>query len=502
MDDIQVVRIEEMYYEISSGQLPTRLSSNLGNGAGYMLYQFYAPLVYYIGALFHAVGFTLVQSTKLTFISGFILAAIGMFLLLRSRFSITATLFSTLLFLAAPYIGYDAFHRGSLGELYAICLLPFVFYCGLRIIQKPNYISFIYFSISITLLTIAHNLTAFMTFPFLVIFIFWMQGKTYITGFYAVLIGMLLSSFYWIPAIFEKKYIIIDQVDFITQTYKNHFLTLSQLAGIQPITWSFKPPTLGLNLLLVPMILMLVSVKQKKLLHDRLLLFSVCSFIFSLFMASNLSRPVWELGSSTLSFIQFPWRFLGLTTFFASICGAFLLDKFKTVVIKAIIGLIIILPLFTIYNSYLQPITYNYISKYTADDPCGTAGWSNEYIPTWVDECIPKGHKLEPVNIVRGNLSIHNLIAKDNSRYISFSTQGNGSIVFDKYFFPGWKLSIDGKTTPLKVSPPYGLMQTDIPEGKHNVELVFTNTPIRIFANTISAITALILVLLMFKRKQ
>src|SRR5688500_13995787 len=86
MDDIQVVRIEQMYKELKSGQFPVRITSELGNGAGYMLFNYYSPLVYYIGAIFHALGFTLVISTKLVFLLGFLIAWLGIYLLLRLKF--------------------------------------------------------------------------------------------------------------------------------------------------------------------------------------------------------------------------------------------------------------------------------------------------------------------------------------------------------------------------------------------------------------------------------
>lgn len=497
MDDVQVVRIEEMHKELVSGQFPVRIASDLGNGAGYMLFQFYSPLVYYIGALFHLLGFTLVISTKLTFLSGFFLAWIGIVLLLREYFDEYSTFFGSVLFFGSSYLGYDVFHRGALAEFYALAILPLLFFLIVKSAKTLSSFYFLSSSFAIAALVIIHNLTTLITFPFILITIFLLFRKNLLHGFGTVLLGILLSAFYWLPIAFENKYIIINQVDFVINTYKTHFLTLPQLIGFQKAPWSFIVPVLGVSLFLGSLLgaLFLLANQKFHLIKKQpniFLIFSIISFFVSLFMASDASKIIWDPVSPILRFIQFPWRFLTLATFFGAISCTFFLSQIKFLPLKALIGILLLVPLFTMQFNYLRPKEYNYISKYTADDPCGTAGWSNEYIPVWAKECRPKGDKLNPVNVLDGEITIKNLEVKDHARSYTFTTSGEGTILFDKYYFPGWETKIDGKPASSLPSLPHGLIALKIPSGEHKISLDFTNTSIRTISNLISLVALLL----------
>lgn len=505
MDDIQVVRVEEMYKELISFQFPVRIASDLGNGAGYMLYNFYSPLVYYLGAIFHGLNFTLIISTKLTFLAAFLLAWLGIYLLLKSKLDTISAVFGSVIFLISPYLGYDAYHRGALAEFFAFCILPFLFYSYLKLSEKNSKLYLLASSLSIAVLVLSHNLTTMITLPFITAFILVCFRKNLI-GFSSLLLGLSLSAFYWLPATLEKQYIIIDSVDFITKTYQNHFLTPLQLIGLEKIPWGFLPPVLGTGiffgsvfagLVLILQYLKLVSQKGNDLLFN----FSVISFFISLFFASTFSKSIWELLSPPLNYLQFPWRFLTLATFFGTISCSYLIYKTKPLKDQIMVIVLLVVPLIVSYSHYFQPVGYNFISQYTADDPCGTAGWSNEYIPIWAKECFPKGSELEEVNVTKGDIKHTGVQIKNHSRFYQFSTESteSGKILFKKYYFPGWILKIDNNESSISAALPYGLIEANIPEGTHNIQLFFTNTPVRNIANIISLLSFMVWLIISFK---
>jgi hypothetical protein len=505
MDDIQVVRIEEMYKELKSFQFPVRIASDLGNGAGYMLYNFYSPLVYYIGAVFHALKFTLVISTKLVFLSGFILALFGIYLLLKYKFDAISAIFGSVTFLTSPYLGYDAYHRGALAEFFAFCLLPILFFFLLKLAKEKSLLYFLLFSFSVAALILTHNLTAMITLPFILVLIL-LYFKKNLIGFYSLVLGLCLSAFYSLPATLEKQYIIIDSVDFITKTYLNHLFTPFQIIGFENIPWGFLPPVLGIGIFLGSLGAALVLVLQKFRLislkgNDLFIKFSVISFFICLFMTTTFSKGLWQFLSPPLNYLQFPWRFLSLASFFGAISCSYLVYKTKPFKDQIMVTLLLVIPLITSYAIYFQPLDYNFIGKYTADDPCGTAGWSNEYIPTWVKTCFPKGSKLEKVSIIAGDIKLSGVGIRKNSRSFQFTTEStnSGKILLTKYYFPGWALRIDNKPSHITTSVPNGLIITDIPEGKHTVKLEFKNTFVRNLANLISLVAFLISLYLIYK---
>src|SRR3990170_5209576 len=75
-DDTQPARLYEMAQALADGQFPVRWVRDLGYGYGYPLFNFYAPLPYYIGAFLYLIGVELIISTKVMFAIGMLLAGI------------------------------------------------------------------------------------------------------------------------------------------------------------------------------------------------------------------------------------------------------------------------------------------------------------------------------------------------------------------------------------------------------------------------------------------
>src|SRR3989344_6475331 len=71
-DDEQIARLYQLHLTLSSGQFPPRWIPDLGFGFGYPFYNFYPPLVYYLGEIFYILGLSLLASTKIVMAMGFI----------------------------------------------------------------------------------------------------------------------------------------------------------------------------------------------------------------------------------------------------------------------------------------------------------------------------------------------------------------------------------------------------------------------------------------------
>src|SRR3989344_1864325 len=80
-DDTQPARVYEMAKSLSYGQFPVRWVDDLGYGYGYPLFNFYAPLPYYIGSIFNLLGISVMTSTKIMFAIGILLSCITMYFL-------------------------------------------------------------------------------------------------------------------------------------------------------------------------------------------------------------------------------------------------------------------------------------------------------------------------------------------------------------------------------------------------------------------------------------
>ncbi|MBI5452179.1 hypothetical protein HY945_01840, partial [Candidatus Gottesmanbacteria bacterium] len=139
-DDTQPARIDQMAKSLISGQFPVRIVGELGYGFGYPLFNFYAPLPYYIGAFFNITGFDALAAAKIMFMIGIVLAGLSMFFLVKEIAGSQAALTSSILYMYAPYHAVDIYVRGAAGEFYALGFLPLIL-LGIIKITKPFYSS-------------------------------------------------------------------------------------------------------------------------------------------------------------------------------------------------------------------------------------------------------------------------------------------------------------------------------------------------------------------------
>ena len=52
-------------------------------------------------------------------------------------------------------------------------------------------------------------------------------------------------------------------------------------------------------------------------------------------------------------------------------------------------------------------------------------------------------------------------------------------ITFNAYYFPGWRAEVDGKNTAIQIGNPYGQIEVKVTPGKHTVEFLWLETPLR-----------------------
>lgn len=501
-DDVQVVRIDEMAKEIMHGQFPVRYANNLGNGGGYMIFNFYSPLVYYVGAVIHTLGISLVKSTKLVFLMGYFLGAIGTFFILKKEVSRISATIGSLLLLFSPYLSYEAYTRGTLAEFFGMTLLPFFIGFTFFLKEKPSIQKSIILGVMLALLVYAHSFIAVNAVIIaVVIFLFPpYHKKQSIYAIASLFIGVLLSASFWLPVLVEQQYTKYAISYFGSNAYKTNFLSVLQLTGFEKIPWGFRPPILGIAITLGVMMSLLGSVYSKK--KRTIIISGSLAFFVCLFLASNMSTVLWN-NSNFLKLLQFPWRFLAGATVIGVFTICFFINQLPKKLAFILGGILVLLSL-TNYG-YFRPTNYNYIAIYTADDICSSTTWGQEYLPRWGSTCLPKPKK-EIIPLIRGNAS--NIQEKEYGREITFLTANSqkSTVVIRRYYFPGWYASVDGKEIASFPSTKYGLISIVIPSGRHRVTLTWRGTVIEQVANwiTLSSGVALVgfIIILYSKRKK
>ncbi len=152
-------RLFDFHQAVLDGHLPPRWAKNFGFGFGMPLFQFYAPLAFYLAEAFHLVGLSILTSLKLSYLVATIIGFWGAFKLGSKLINKSGGLIAATAFTLAPYHAVNLFVRGALAEYLALSFMPWIVYFSL----KPHYLGLV---LSLTGLLLSHNVTVLTFIPF------------------------------------------------------------------------------------------------------------------------------------------------------------------------------------------------------------------------------------------------------------------------------------------------------------------------------------------------
>ncbi len=492
-----VVRLGDMYRTVKDVQIPARYSGHLNFGYGYPLFNFAYPFPYYLGLAPLALGVGLVGSVKLLFVLSVPFSCFFMFLLGRELWKDNLSgAASAILYTYLPYRLVDLYVRGSLGESLAFALFPLIFYLAVRLIRKPESKMLpVFIGISYAALIMTHNIMAILftgVFVFFLIGAYLIEQKTIIKPFLlSFLIALMLSAFFWLPALAEKHNILLSKIPIADRNL--YFVHLDQL--IFP-KWGFEPPTakngfsyqIGwphLLLLLITYILLCYEwLKKFKSRHFSLTIQTVLlvTILFLTFLMFKSSSFLWEL--PLLSEINYPWTLLAPIGFLISLLCGYLLTKGTYVknlgFFLVIIAVVEFLPLAKPQQYFDKGDTY-----YLSNDATTTS--SNELMPLWVKE-QPKSRVTEKIQVVTGRAKIENLTASSKNVFFTADVLTAAKLRINTIYYPGWNITVDKQEAAFSYANDKGVMEFQLNPGMHTISAKFTETPLRFFSNMISLI--------------
>ena len=534
-DSQHVARLFLLDQGIRQGYFFPRWVDTLGFNFGYPLFNFYPPLVYYLAELFHLVGVSLTQSIKLVFILGFILSAVGMYLLARRHLGRAAGFLAAVLYTYFSYHAVLIYVRGALAEFFTLSLLPVLFLSLDSLRDKLTIKSSLVFGVLFALLILNHPLIAapflmylFFTYLFYLIISKGKRWRLTLLLSLGGLTGLLLSAFFWLPSMLERRFTLVDSI--LTKElamYKIHFVCLGQFlnspwgyGGSIPGCFdglSFQLGKIHLGLILIAGIVAFWFAIKRKSISENFEYFTFFLFLllFSVFMTVGSSKQVWD-NISYLWYLQFPWRFFTFTALFVSMIGAFALHYAQriltsyhvshTIVRRFQVGFLLAISIVTIavYQKYFRPSSYlpaddrTLTSFYEIADrvsrtsfefaPVGVKTKQSELNTTAFDiekKDIPTGR----YRVVQGDVPITPLTDKFNEKKFFTDAGAPGVIQVNTFDFPGWTYYVDGNKDIHGADNTYKRITIPVAEGHHEHLLRFEDTPVRKIANIISAVT-------------
>lgn len=515
-DDMQAMRVLQMDKCIKDGQIPCRWVPDMGYGYGYPQFQYYSPLPYYVMEVFHLIGFSILDSVKIGFIIPTFIALLGMYLLAKELWGRWGGFLSSFLFIFAPYRAVDLYVRGAMGELWALSIIPFVFYGTYKIFNNSSK-SKIILGLSLATLFLSHNITTILTVPFLGLWIIYLSFEQlivnskiklkeiftiYLKIFTSMLIGLGLASFFLLPVIFEKQYAHIDTLVGGYFDYRIHFSSIKQL--FYSNFWdygsseshSFDSMFLGVGpfYLVFGLLGVFGMLKLKKMSNKNTRYIFLLFLAFaSIFMVHSKSSFIWNL-FDFLDIVQFPWRFLTFSVFFFSLTAGYAISLLKELSNKLLMTVFIMALIILSYGHFFRPnrwIDINDTQKFSGNN------WSLQQTISIFDY-LPIYAKYPPSEEA---FTLPNSEKGSNWYKLYTNDPYPKSIMLPIYYFPGWKIWVNDKEVDITYENELGLITIEIPAGENYIYAKLTDTPVRIAGNFITAITLFSLIFYVKKLK-
>ena len=603
-----LVRLHQLVANLRAGVFPARWMPDAAYGLGYPFFNFYASLPYYIAALFKLCGFGFIWAIKLTQLLGFVAAAASMYLLAKRLFEREASaILAALAYTYAPYHLVNVYVRGdALSELYAFAFYPLILWALLRLrdslsaskalpqtdqfnpvilserserrisFHKPRTRFFAEFILSVVErlsmtsnialvalayggLILTHNVSALIFTAFIGLWLIaYALSSTsnrrpaisYLL--YAISglgLGLAISAWFWLPALLEGKYVQLQHQTTGYLNYSNHFRGLDLVQPSLLFDYAIEAGRTPFAMGLAQAVLTLLGaaaivawwIKRRR--PEAQSAFLIVGLALSTFLITPLSRPLWD-NVPLLPFVQFPWRFLSVQAFFASLvigylgtCRGFGVPNLLGVrgnkpeqdfgelsravrdsglglprprLLAGIVGAVLLaasmlglkpeyLPIGEADITAERLMLYEY---FTAN--VGTT-IRHEYLPRWVvprpytSEALLRDGEKPPPLVMSGEIEAAELVWRKPAaeEWVLNVTSPQASLAFHTYYFPGWRAYVDGQPREVRPVENLGYIGLDLDQGEHQVVLRLERTPLRALAEGLSLVTVLATVALL-----
>lgn len=338
-------RIEGIKNGILSGQFPIKIYSNWLCGNGYAAGVYYGDIVLYIPALLRIAGFNCMESYKIfVVLCNIATCAVSYYCFKKMSGSIKTGTVGAVLYTLSVYRLIDVYVRSSVGEYAAMIFLPVIAY-GLYRIYTDEVDSTGFSKHWITLvigfagIINTHLITCEMVAGFTILFCLIMFKKTFKKERFIVLlktvvytsivcVGFLLPFLRYFmkggiiavdadhfPNGIQQYGAYLSQIfEFVTAASGDVMSTKTGVAGEMPISVG---TGLGFGAVVMIYVIAMGHVKRKQ---DKkgiciVLIFTVLSiWLSTCCFPWNLLKESSSKLSGIISNIQFPWRFLSITT--------------------------------------------------------------------------------------------------------------------------------------------------------------------------------------------
>ncbi|MBI5302821.1 MAG: hypothetical protein HY868_11850 [Chloroflexi bacterium] len=501
-------RFAEFDWMLRAGEVYPRWAPDLAYGYGYPVFNFYAPLTYYLAEIFRVMGADIPTALQLTLALFVIIGTTGAYEMGRALFANTesprlAGMIVALAYVFFPYFLLDIFLRGALAEALAAAILPWLIWSLHRVIHRRTSGAMIVAAFVVAAMVLAHNLTVVLSAPFLGVFVLWelfrvpkpKRVRAFVSLAVAILCGGVLAAFYWLPAVTEMSLVAVSRANKpLVALLDGSFLSVSQVVQFTlPYQYTDQPYPLGI-VSLIPVALALILGWRRR---ATTWLFGALVIIAGILLL-DVTREFWK-AMPLLKTVQFAWRVSVLIGLGVAVTTGGLIAMIRHTALR--VALAIACAAILVWNGLgnLAPqrldypreeLTRGQMARVETNTRGLGFGSFGEFLPRTVQSLVTR------LDSTRTGATPTITLEEFGATRFTFrvATSEALTITLRVFHFAGWQATDDGQPTATFPNTPLGLVAINVPAGEHRVVIFFGDTLPRQIGALASGIAACALV--------
>lgn len=547
-----IYRVAEMDRSWSHGVLMPRWAESFYFGYGSPLFQYYASLTYYLTSLLMRITASdPVNVLRLLTVLSMMGAGTGIYLFMRDEVSKLAGIISAVVYIYSPYIFYtEPYARGVYPELLSFALFPFVMWFYGRLMRTGHAWAVLLAALGSAALILTHNLMGLVLTGMLMAWLGWnflasILAKKPLNGHILAIVtaaaGVLLAAYFWIPVILEQDAVPLGNLTAVALLdYRNFFVPLDKLLAFTPrsdagsingLLHQLNLGTAQWGLALIGLVGVLgLYIKRRDVgaqcaVPPRVTIFFALMSAVLIFLMLPAASVVWETFRQ-LSFLQFPWRFLGPAVFCLAVLAgmnALWIERLPARISGAAAGIFVIAPITLAMPTFYVPEWTNTAvdTSFVAYHQAEMSGlqmattYSNEYLPVNV-HVMPDptarliadyadGYPINKAHLETLPQDVEITLLDHGPQHDIWRTRSGAPFTLEilTFYFPGWQAEISGAPIDVRPSDPHGLITIDVPAGEQTIRVFLGATPSVNFGLgvTVGAVVVLVGVMIFVARR-
>ncbi|PYS74379.1 MAG: hypothetical protein DMF69_01980 [Acidobacteria bacterium] len=460
------------------------------DGLGDPRFRFYPPGLYY---LFTAVQF-ITNDWYRTAISSYIILSvaggIGAYLWGRQFVTPRTSMWVGIFYSIAPYRVNELYQAALLSEYAACSILPFTFLFVERVCRRRRAIDVCGLGIAYALLVLTHLPTAVIGSLSLAVYALLRIERGFIIATLtrlgvAVALGLAGSAFFWSTMIAELSWIKGNSVQQnIYYDYRYNFL-FSPSALTNRNTWYANLMGFVVLGFVLPAVILIFNKKAVQFRPVLILLLA------SFFMATPLSTPIWAVVPK-LSEIQFPWRWLAITSLASALLVAASIEYWKQRLKAVRPRDLAVLLCFVLSVGFIgKEMIYDcaYVPRARMDplfNEITSAVSFKDWLPVWAKELLQVERMHDKVQAESRVTTVSSW--QPERRVFNIENGPAGPVKLRTYYYPHWTATMNGHSLATSPSPD-GLLVVNAPSEAGTIEVAFREPPRVAVVAKISAAT-------------